>query len=64
MMGCKVEDLARLIGHSQVTMEGVTMDMTLRLMILGATSIYGIFHTSSIANDVSVKSWRAVTMTR
>jgi hypothetical protein len=64
MMGCKVEDLARLIGHSQVTMEGVTMDMTLRLMILGATSIYGIFHTSSIANGVSVKSWRAVTMTR
>lgn len=64
MMGCKVDDLARLIGHSEVTMNGVTMDFTLRLMILGATSIYGIFHTSSIVNGVSVKSWRAVTMTR
>lgn len=64
LMGCKVDDLARLIGHSQVTLDGVTMDFTLRLMVLGATSIYGIFHTSSIVNGVSVKSWRAVTMTR
>lgn len=64
MVGCRVDDLARLIGHSQVTIDGVTMDFTLRLMVLGATSLYGIFHTSSIVNGVPVKSWRAVTMTR
>lgn len=64
MMGCKVDDLARLIGQSQVTIDEVKMDMTLRLMVLSATTMYGIFHTSSVVNGVPVKSWRAVTMTR
>ena len=64
MMGCKVAKLARLIGHTQVTVDGVTMDMTLRLIVLGATSMYGIFHTSGVSRGITVKSWRAVTLTR
>ena len=64
LMGCGVEDLARLIGRTQVTLDGVTMDMTLRLMVVGPDQMYGIFHTSAVANGMPVKSWRAVTMTR
>lgn len=64
IMQCGVEDLARLIGHTQVTIDGMVMDMTVRLMVTGANQMYGIFHTSSIANGVPVNSWRAVTMTR
>jgi hypothetical protein len=64
LMGCGVENLARLIGRTQATIDGVTMDMTLRLMIVGPDQMYGIFHTSSIANGIPVKSWRAVTLTR
>ena len=64
LMGCKVDDLARLIGRTQVTMDGVTMDMTLRLMVVGSEQMYGIFHTSSVVRGIPVKSWRTVTMSR
>ncbi|WP_417809038.1 hypothetical protein [Thioclava sp.] len=64
LMGCDVDKLARLIGRTQVTIDGTTMDMTLRLMVVGPDQMYGIFHTSSIANGMPVKSWRAVTLTR
>ncbi len=64
MMGCKVEKLARLIGHTQVTIDDVQMDMTLRLMVLGAASMYGIFRTSAVVEGIPVKSWRAMTLTR
>lgn len=64
VMECSVDNLARLIGHTQVTLDGVTMDMVLRLMVVGPDQMYGIFHTSAVANGVPVKSWRAVTMTR
>lgn len=60
---CGVEDLARLIGRTQVTIDGITMDMTLRLMVVGLDEMYGIFHTSAVANGTLVKSWRAVTLT-
>jgi hypothetical protein len=60
---CGVEDLARLIGRTQVTIDGITMDMTLRLMVVGLREMYGIFHTSAVANGTPVKSWRAVTLT-
>lgn len=64
LMGCGVENLARLIGHTTATMDGVVMDMTLRLMVVGPEQMYGIFHTSSVVNGMPVRSWRAVTMTR
>jgi hypothetical protein len=64
LMECGVENLARLIGRTQVTIDGVTMDMTLRLMVVGPDQIYGIFHTSAVVNGIPVKSWRAVTLTR
>jgi hypothetical protein len=64
LMGCGVENLARLIGHTQATMDGVVMDMTLRLMVVGPDQMYGIFHTSAVSGGVPVKSWRAVTLTR
>ncbi len=64
LMECGVENLARLIGRTQATIDGTTMDMTLRLMVVGPDQMYGIFHTSSIANGMPVKSWRAVTLTR
>ena len=64
LMECGVDDLARLIGRTQATIDGVTMNMTLRLMIVGPDQMYGIFHTSAIANGMPVKSWRAVTLTR
>lgn len=64
LMECGVEDLARLIGRTQATIDGVTMDMTLRLMVVGPDQMYGIFHTSAVVNGMPVKSWRAVTMSR
>lgn len=64
LMECGVENLARLIGRTQATMDGVVMDMTLRLMVVGPDQMYGIFHSSSVANGIPVKSWRAVTLTR
>jgi hypothetical protein len=64
LMGCGVENLARLIGHTQAIMDGVVMDMTLRLMVVGPDQMYGIFHTSAVSGGVPVKSWRAVTLTR
>lgn len=64
LMGCGVENLARLIGRTKTTVDGIVMDMTLRLMVVGPAQMYGIFHTSSVVNGVPVKSWRAVTMTR
>jgi len=64
LMECGVENLARLIGRTQVTMDGITMDMTLRLMVVGPDQMFGIFHTSAVANGTPVKSWRAVTLTR
>jgi hypothetical protein len=63
LMGCGVENLARLIGRTQVTMDGIKMDMTLRLMVVDPDQMFGIFHTSAVANGVPVKSWRAVTLT-
>jgi hypothetical protein len=63
-MECSVENLARLIARTQVTIDGITMDMTLRLMVVGLDQMYGIFHTSAVANGIPVKSWRAVTLTR
>ena len=64
LMECGVENLARLIGRTQATIDGVTMDMTLRLMVVGPDQMYGIFHTSAAPNGMPVKSWRAVTMSR
>ncbi|MCV2894350.1 hypothetical protein [Lentibacter sp. XHP0401] len=64
LMGCGVENLARLIGRTQVTIDGVTMDMTLRLMVVGPDQMYGIFYTSTVVKGIPVKSWRAVTLTR
>ncbi len=64
LMECGVENLARLIGRTQATIDGMTMDMTLRLMVVGPDQMYGIFHTSSVVNGTPVKSWRAVTLTR
>ena len=64
LMGCGVENLARLIGRTQATIDGTTMDMTLRLMVVGPDQMYGIFHTSAIVKGMPVKSWRAVTLTR
>lgn len=64
LMECGVENLARLIGHTQATIDGVVMDMTLRLMVVGPDQLYGIFHTSAVARGIPVKSWRAVTLTR
>ncbi len=64
LMECGVENLARLIARTQVTMDGITMDMTMRLMVVGPDQMYGIFHTSAMANGTPVKSWRAVTLTR
>jgi len=64
LMGCGVENLARLIGHTQAMMDGVVMDMTLRLMVVGPDQMYGIFHTSAVSGGMPVKSWRAVTLTR
>lgn len=64
LMECGVENLARLIGRTQATIDGMTMDMTLRLMVVGPDQMYGIFHTSSVMNGTPVKSWRAVTLTR
>ncbi|MEY8097323.1 hypothetical protein AB9F29_07855 [Falsihalocynthiibacter sp. S25ZX9] len=64
LMGCGVENLARLIGHTTVSMDGVVMEMTLRLMVVGVDQMYGIFHTSAVARGMPVKSWRTVTMTR
>ncbi len=64
LMECGVESLAHLIGRTQATIDGTTMDMTLRLMVVGADQMYGIFHTSSVARGMPVKSWRAVTLTR
>ena len=64
VMECGIENLARLIGHSQATIDGIVMDMTLRLMVVGPDQMYGIFHTSAVANGMPVKSWRAVTLTR
>jgi hypothetical protein len=64
LMECGVENLARLIGHTQAMMDGVVMDMTLRLMVVGPDQMYGIFHTSAVSGGMPVKSWRAVTLTR
>jgi hypothetical protein len=64
LMECGVENLARLMGHTQATIDGVTMDMTLRLMVVGPDQMYGVFHTSAVTNGMPVKSWRAVTLTR
>jgi len=64
LMGCGVENLARLIGRTQATIDGTTMDMVLRLMVVGPDQMYGIFHTSAIVKGMRVKSWRAVTLTR
>ena len=64
LMGCGVEKLARLIGHTQATIDGVHIDMTLRLMVVGPDQMYGIFHTSAVSGGIPVKSWRAVTLTR
>ena len=64
LMGCGVENLARLIGRTQATIDGVTMEMTMRLMVVGPDQMYGIFHTSAVVKGIPVKSWRAVTLTR
>ncbi|WP_289042715.1 hypothetical protein [uncultured Aliiroseovarius sp.] len=64
LMGCSVDKLARLIGRTQATIDGTTMDMTVRLMVVGPDQMYGIFHTSSVARGIPVKSWRTVTLTR
>ncbi len=63
-MECGVENLARLIGHTQATVDGIVMDMTLRLMVVGRHQMYGIFHTSAMSGGMPVKSWRAVMLTR
>ncbi|MGO4916942.1 hypothetical protein [Pseudogemmobacter sp. W21_MBD1_M6] len=64
LMGCGVENLARLIGHTKATVDGIAMDMTLRLMVVGPEQMYGVFHTSAVVNGTPVKSWRTVTLTR
>lgn len=64
LMGCGIENLARLIGHTKVTMDGIVMNMTLRLMVVSSEQMYGIFHTSAVSNRMPVNSWRSVTMTR
>lgn len=64
LMGCGVENLARLIGRTEATIDGVTMDMTLRLMVVGPDQMYGVFHTSAAMKGMHVRSWRAVTLTR
>ena len=62
--GCKTDDLARLIGTTKATIDGVTMDMTMRLMIVGADQLYGIFHVSSVVQGQLINMWRSVTIQR
>lgn len=64
LMECGVENLARLIGRTQATVDGMTIDMTLRLMVVGPDQMYGIFYTLSAMNGMPVTSWRAATLIR
>jgi hypothetical protein len=64
VMGCPITDMARLIGRTTATMDGVTMDMIVRLMVTSPDQMYGIFNASAVAGGTPIKAWRAVTLNR
>ena len=64
LMGCKNDKMARLIGKSKAVVDGMTMEFTYRLMIVGETAMYGVMHMQTVAQGYPVNVWRSVALTR
>lgn len=60
--GCPIDDLPRLIGRGQVTIDGVAMDFTYRLMMLGPRQLAGFQEVRATARGMPVFERRPVSM--
>ncbi len=63
-MECEVEKMARLIGKSTAVFDGITMEFTYRMMIVGENTMYGVMHMHTVAHGYPVNIWRSVALTR
>ena len=71
---CDNADMPRLIGRASITMNGVAMDFTYRLIVTGLSDVwdtgfysgqmYGIMHLKAVARGVPMTMRRTVVLTR
>ncbi|RLC55329.1 MAG: hypothetical protein DRI30_07765 [Chloroflexi bacterium] len=65
LVGCNANSLPRLIGHGTFNIQGTgTMDMTVRLIVLNDSSMFGILEFTGSAQGYSFMSRRSVAMTK
>ena len=62
--GCDQMELPRVIGHSSATVDGATMNFTMRLMLLDPSTLYGAFQAETVANGIPIIARRAVLLNR
>lgn len=61
---CPSDDLPRLVGRDTVTIDGVTMTFTLRLLMIGPDVLYGFQQVDANAAGMPVMERRTFVMSR
>lgn len=71
---CNNADMPRLIGRASITLNGVAMDFTYRLIVTGLTDVwdtgfysgqmYGVMHLKAVTRGVPMTMRRTVVLTR
>ncbi len=64
ILDCSLSDMPRLIGKSTVVMDGITMNFTYRIVVIGESTIIGIMHVQGVGQGFPYFSARTVTFSR